>query len=135
LDPNLKNPLLNPTERVTSLHLPIIAVEIGNICGRRLITGSADVRDGTQLLLSMLKTDPQHILSVNTIPRFRLKMNNVAIEYPNNITKEFSELLLNFGFYLSEATLPYPTSNIVQKEEDKSVTFSDSRGSGKSYTL
>lgn len=131
LNPNLKD----QTEQVTSLHLPFIAVETGNICGRRLISGSADVRDGTQLLLSMLKTDPQDILSVNTIPRFHLKNNDVAFEYPNNISKKFEELLSTFGFNLSKALLPYPTSNIVQKEEDKSVAFSDSRGSGKSYTL
>ncbi|CAI6349832.1 unnamed protein product [Macrosiphum euphorbiae] len=135
LDSNLKDHIINQTERVTSLHLPVIAVETGNICGRRLISGAADVRDGTQLLLSMLKTDPQDILSVNNIPRFRLKNNDVAIEYPSNITKQFSELLLSNGFNLSEATLPYPTSNIVQKEGDRSVAFSDSRGSGKSYTL
>ncbi|XP_022181735.1 gamma-glutamyltransferase 7-like isoform X2 [Myzus persicae] len=135
LDSNFKDCMINQTERVTSLHLPIIAVETGNLCGRRLISGAADVRDGTQLLLSMLKTNPQDIISVNNIPRFRLKNNDVAIEYPNNMTKQFSELLLNFGFSLSEATLPYPTSNIVQKEEDRSVAFSDSRGSGKSYTL
>jgi len=127
--------MINQTERATSLYLPVIAVETGNICGRRLISGAADVRDGTQLLLSMLKTDPQDILSVNNIPRFRLKNNDVAIEYPTNLTKQFSELLLSIGFNLSEATLPYPTSNIVQKKGDESVAFSDSRGSGKSYTL
>lgn len=135
LDLNLKDGMINQTERVTSLHLPVVAVETGNICGRRLISGAVDVRDGTQLLLSMLKTDPQNILSVNNIPRFRIKNYDVEIEYPNNITKQFSELLLNFGFSLSEATLPYPTSNIIQKEGDRSVAFSDSRGSGKSYTL
>jgi len=135
LDSNLKDHMINQTERVTSLHLPFIAVETGNICGRRLISGAADVRDGTQLLLSMLKTDPQDILSVNNIPRFRLNNNDVAIEYPSNITKQFSELLLSIGFNLSEATLPYPTSNIVQKKGDRSVALSDSRGSGKSYTL
>ncbi|KAL5239888.1 hypothetical protein ACI65C_007298 [Semiaphis heraclei] len=132
---NLKDRMINQTERVTSLHLPVVAVETGNICGRRLISGAADVRDGTQLLLSMLKTDPQNILSVNNIPRFHLKNNDVEIEYPNNITKQFSKLLSNFGFSLSEATLPYPTSNIIQKVGDRSVAFSDSRGSGKSYTL
>lgn len=135
LDSNLKDHMINQTERATSLYLPVIAVETGNICGRRLISGAADVRDGTQLLLSMLKTDPQDILSVNNIPRFRLKNNDVAIEYPTNLTKQFSELLLSIGFNLSEATLPYPTSNIVQKKGDESVAFSDSRGSGKSYTL
>jgi len=135
LDSNLKDHMINQTERVTSLHLPVIAVETENICGRRLISGAADVRDGTQLLLSMLKTDPQDILSVNNIPRFRLKHNDLAIEYPSNITKQFSELLLSIGFNLSKAPLPYPTSNIVQKEGDGSVAFSDSRGSGKSYTL
>lgn len=135
MDLNLKGQLLNQTERVTSLHLPIIAVETGNLCGRRLISGAADVRDGTQLLLSMLKTDPQDILNINTITRFHFKNNDVRIEYSNNITKQFSKLLLKFGFHLFNATLPYPTSNIVQKVEDRSVAFSDSRGSGKSYTL
>jgi len=135
LELNLKDRMINQTDRVTSLHLPVIAVETRSICGRRLISGAADVRDGTQLLLSMLKTDPKNILSVNNIPRFRIKNNDVEIEYPNNITNHFSKLLLNVGFNLSEATLPYPTSNIIQKEEDRSIAFSDSRGSGKSYTL
>lgn len=125
--------MLNQTERVTSLHLPIIAVETGNLCGRRLISGAADVRDGTQLLLSMLKTDPQDILNVNTITRFHFKNNDVDIEYPYNITKQFLKLLDNFGYNLFNVT--YPTSNIIQKVEDRSVAFSDSRGSGKSYTL
>ncbi|XP_027850177.2 glutathione hydrolase 7-like isoform X1 [Aphis gossypii] len=133
LDLNLNSHMLNQTERVTSLHLPIIAVETGNLCGRRLISGAADVRDGTQLLLSMLKTDPQDILNVNTITRFHFKNNDVDIEYPYNITKQFLKLLDNFGYNLFNVT--YPTSNIIQKVEDRSVAFSDSRGSGKSYTL
>lgn len=127
--------LINHTERATSLHLPFIAVETGKICGRRLVSGSADVRDGAQILLSMLKTEPQDILSVNDIPRFRIKLNDIAIENPNNFPKQIKELFINLGYNVSNAPLPYPTTNVVQKVEDRSIVFSDSRGSGKSISV
>lgn len=135
LELNHKNQKINETEQISSLHLPIIAVETGKICGRRLVTGSADVRDGAQILLSMLKTDPQDIISVNNVPRFRIKNNDIAIEYSNNFPKQIRDLFVNFGFNISEAPLPYPTSNIIQKIEDESVAFSDSRGSGQSISI
>lgn len=121
--------------RISTLHLPFIAVETGKVCGRRLVSGSADVRDGTQILLSMLKTDPQKIVSVNTIPRYRIKNKEIAIEYLNRFPKQIEQLFKDIGYNISKAPLPYPTSNIIQKVEDKSVAFSDSRGSGESYTL
>lgn len=124
---------MNQTERVSSLYLPLIAIETGKICGRRLISGSADARDGAQILLSMLKTDPQKIVSVNTIPRFHLKNNVIEIE--NHFPKQIKELFVSLGYNISDASLPYPTSNIVQKLEDNSIAFSDSRGSGQSYTI
>lgn len=135
MDTNHRHQTTNETERIPSLHLPLIAVETGKICGRRLISGSADVRDGAQILLSMLMTNPQEILSVNSIPRFRFENNNIAIEKPNNFPKQIIELFRKFGFNVTKAPLPYPTSNIVQKVEDKSVAFSDSRGSGYSITI
>ncbi|VVC40656.1 Gamma-glutamyltranspeptidase,Nucleophile aminohydrolases, N-terminal [Cinara cedri] len=125
----------NQNNRVSSLYLPLIVVESEKICGRRLISGSADVRDGAQILMSMLTTDPQDILSINTIPRFRIKLNDIAIEYPQNFSKKTKELFERSGYNISIATLPYPTSNVVQKVEDKSVAFSDSRGSGQSITI
>lgn len=135
LELNFNNQSTNQTERVSSLHLPFIAVETGRICGRRLISGSADVRDGAQILLSMLTTDPTKIMSVNSIPRFRFKKNDIAIEkldsFPELIKKSFETL----GYFVSRAPIPYPTSNIIQKLEDKSVAFSDSRGSGQSITI
>lgn len=116
------------------MYLPFIAVETGKICGRRLISGSADVLDGAQILLSLLKTDPQNISSVNTIPRFRIIKNIIEIEkdFPKDIEESFvkSEYIVS-----KEYQKPYPTSNIIQKVEDKSVAFSDFRGTGKSYTI
>lgn len=132
---NYKHQTENLTKRISSLHLPLIAVETGKICGRRLVSGSADVRDGAQILLSMLMTDPQEILSFNTIPRFHFKNNDIAIEKLNNFPKQIIESFEHFGYNISEAPLPYPTSNIVQKIEDKSVALSDSRGSGQSITI
>lgn len=126
---------INQINRASSLYLPLIVVESGQICGRRLISGSADVRDGAQILLSMLKTDPLDILSINTIPRYRFKNNDIAIEYPHNFPKQTKELFKRSGYNISVAPLPYPTSNIVQKVEDKSVAFSDSRGSGQSIMI
>lgn len=126
---------INQTKRISTLHLPFIVVETGKVCGRRLVSGSADVRDGAQILLSILKTDPQNIVSVNTIPRFRIKNKEIAIEYQDRYPKQIEELFKDMGYNISKAPLPYPTSNIIQKVEDKSVAFSDSRGSGKSYTI
>lgn len=126
---------INQTKRISTLHLPFIAVETGKVCGRRLVSGSADVRDGAQILLSMLKTDPQKIVSVNTIPRFRIKNKEIAVEYQDIYPKQIEELFEDMGYNISKASLPYPTSNIIQKVEDKSVAFSDSRGSGESYTI
>jgi len=123
----------NRNERVSSLHLPFIAVETEKICGRRLVSGSADVCDGAQILLSMLKIDSQKIMSVNTVPRFHFKNNVIEIE--NHFPQQIEELFVKLGFSVSNASLPYPTSNIVQKLEDKSIAFSDSRGSGQSYTI
>lgn len=117
------------------MHLPFIAVESGKICGRRLISGSADVRDGVEILLSMLKIDPLDIFSVNNIPRFRFKNNDIEIEYPNKFPKEIKELFIKSGYHISEARLPYPTSNVIQKVGDKSIAFSDTRGSGKSISI
>jgi len=130
-----KHQTMNQTERVSSLYLPLIAVETGKICGRRLVSGSTDVRDGTQILLSMLSTDPKDILSVNTIPRFRIKNNDIAIEKFQNFSEQITELFVKDGYNVSDAPLPYPTSNIIQKVEDKSFAFSDSRGSGQSITI
>lgn len=126
---------IHQTERMSSLYLPFLAVETGKLCGRRLISGSADVRDGVQILLSMLKSDPQDILSVNNITRFHFKNNDIAIEskYPNS--SKIEEIFKKFGYNVSNASLPYPTSNIVQKIEDICVAFSDSRGVGQSFTL
>lgn len=126
---------IKQSNRVSSLYLPLIVVESEQICGRRLVSGSADVRDGAQILMSMLKTNPLDILSINTIPRFRFKYNDIKIEYPQNFPKRTKELFEHSGYNISEAPLPYPTSNIIQKVEDKSVAFSDSRGSGQSIMI
>lgn len=126
---------INQTGRVSSLHLPFIAVETGKVCGRRLVSGSADVHDGAQILLSMLKTNAQNIVSVNNIPRFRIKNKEIAIEYQDKFPKQIEDLFVELGYNISKAPLPYPTTNIIQKVEDKSVAFSDSRGSGESYTI
>lgn len=100
------------------------------------MSGSADVRDGAQILLSMLNTDPQNILSIQTNPpRFRFKNNDIAIEYPNSFPKYLKDLFKTLNYNISVAPLPYPTSNIIQKLEDRSFSFSDIRGSGKSFTI
>lgn len=135
LDLDNKHQHINQTGRIVSLHLPFIAVETEKICGRRLISGSADVRDGVEILLSMLKTDPEDIFAVNDIPRFRFNNSDIEIEYPNEFPKEIKELLVKYGYHISEAHLPYPTSNVIQKVGDKSIAFSDIRGSGQSITI
>lgn len=135
LELNLNNLTTNQAERVSSLHLPLIAVETGRICGRRLVSGSADVRDGAQILLSMLTTEPQKITSVNSIPRFHFKNNDIAIEKLDSFPELTKKSFENLGYNVFKAPVPYPTSNIVQKVEDKSVAFSDSRGSGQSITI
>ncbi|XP_050545413.1 glutathione hydrolase 7-like isoform X2 [Daktulosphaira vitifoliae] len=121
--------------RPTSLFLPFIVVEKDRICGRRLISGSADVRDGAQILLQLLKINPQNIVDINSTPRVRLNGNNVGLEFPNSFPKKLESLLSYAGFNISEAFLPYPTSNLIQKIEDLSFGLSDSRGSGISYTI
>lgn len=131
LSPKHEN--INLSKRSSTLHLPFIAIETGKICGRRLVSGSADVRDGAQILLSLLKTDPLNILSVNTIPRFRISKNAIQIE--NNFPKDIEEVFVKSKYIVSKAYLPYPTCNIIQKVEDKSIAFSDFRGTGRSYTL
>lgn len=137
IDLSLKDQEMHQTERVSSLYLPFIALETGKLCGRRLISGSADVRDGVQILLSMLKSNPLDIFSVNNITRFRFKNNDIAIEskYPNKLSSKIEEIFKKYGYSVSNASLPYPTSNIVQKVEDISIAFSDSRGNGQSLTL
>lgn len=134
---SFKDQKINQTERASSLYLPLIAVETGNLCGRRLISGSADVRDGAQILLSMLKSVPQDISSINNVARFRFKNNDIAIEskYPNKLPTQIIDIFTKFGYNISNASLPYPTSNIIQKVGDESVAFSDSRGTGHSLTL
>lgn len=132
---NNVNQKINQTDRVSSLHSPFIAIETEKICGRRLISGSADVRDGAQLLLLMLNTNPESIHSVDTVPRIHFKNNDITIENSYKISEKNEELLINLGYNISKAPLPYPTFNIIQKVEDKCIAFSDSRGSGQSITI
>lgn len=117
---------------MSSLYLPFIAIETERICGRRLVSGSANVYDGAQILLSMLNSNPQSIQSVDAIPRFRYKKNNIGIEY---LYKNYETNFTNLGYHIFTAPLPYPTVNVIQKVEDNSVAFSDSRGSGQSITI
>lgn len=124
------NQKINQTERVSSLYTPFIAIETERICGRRLVSGSADVYDGTQILLSLLNTNSQSIHSVDAIPRFRFKKNNIGTEYSYQ-----NDEFIKSGYSISPAPLPYPTVNIIQKVEDYSIAFSDSRGIGQSITI
>ncbi|XP_050421121.1 glutathione hydrolase 7-like isoform X1 [Adelges cooleyi] len=125
----------NISQRPSSLYLPFIAVEKDKICGRRIISGSADVRDGTQILLSIIKTDSHEFLEVNKAPRIRFNNVNIAVEFPLTFPKKLKDLFLSLDFNVFNATLPYPTSNIIQKLEDRAIALSDSRGSGNSFTI
>lgn len=121
----------------TSLSVPIIAVQVNQICGHRFILGGSDARDAVQVLYGALSwaTSKGSNLSLEAVveaPRARITRTAIYLE-ENHVPHldVYQRSLLNLTQYkLFPSPLPYPSLNAVHKLGDTVKAYSDSRGEG-----
>ncbi|XP_075222619.1 glutathione hydrolase 7-like isoform X2 [Lycorma delicatula] len=145
---------LTSDDRVTSLSVPFIAVEVKHVCGRRLISGAPDARDAVQLLYRLISSSspfsPFNSTDIELVveaPRVRFTSskleNQVWLEnklrpsspFPSTPSKEELASIEKEGFQIFEARSPYPSLNVMQKINDVINAHADSRGGGAYITF
>ncbi|KAJ1524883.1 hypothetical protein ONE63_009747 [Megalurothrips usitatus] len=118
-------------KRPISFATPIIAVESGQICGRRLVLGGSDAGVAAQVLSQLLVLDGNSISSLE-FPRVKLTASGPSLSvgqaYQLNPTR--LQQLTDLGIHMQPPSEPNPSVNIVEKVGDVLLSYSDSRGGG-----
>lgn len=120
-------------KRPISLAVPVVAIESGHICGRRLVLGGSDASIVAQVLSQLLVLDGNFISSIES-PRVQLSVSgsNFSLEqsYATSLSPVRRQQLVDLGLHMQSATVLNPSVNIVEKAGDVLNSHSDSRGDG-----
>lgn len=120
-------------KRPISLASPIIAVERGQICGRRLILGGSDVGIAAQVLSQLLVFDGNLTSSIE-FPRVKINPSDSSMSleqsYAVRLSSARRQQLADLGLQMQSASALNPSVNIVEKVGDTLASHSDSRGEG-----
>lgn len=147
-------------KRPISLATPIIAVERGEICGRRLILGwylsvlctsmfqkrcfdyikcfdlgGSDASIAAQVLSQLVVLD-ENVTSSVEFPRVRLSPVGLTLSleqsYASHLSPAIRQRLADLGLQMQPQTAVNPSVNIIEKIGDTLASHSDSRGEGQS---
>lgn len=122
--------------RPLSFSSPVIAVQSEEVCGRRLILGTADVDICAQLLTELLVFNKNTSASVEA-PRFisDLQPKHIKLEVHHQPTfspEVIGNLGLNYSINIEGLLEPYKSINVIEKIGDIMASYADSRGGGAS---
>lgn len=122
-------------KRPISLATPIIAVQRGLICGRRLILGGSDASVAAQVLAQLVVLD-ENVTSSVEFPRVILNPvgSTLSLEqsYASHLSPAIRQRLADLGLQIQPQTAVNPSVNIIEKIGDTLASHSDSRGEGQS---